>query len=170
MLRSLFVSMLFLLSAQLVFAQEFEVPDSYKFKKKEDYIRYEKEILSCITWLESTPFDVQDKKRRKACDFLLKWLDGNPVVKKFEPSGDMQVFNDKNPELLVIFMGGWARYCLEHPESADNTLQTNMAGILSVIKVYKLSKGNGIKKDKNIETLVKLWEKGDLEAWVKKTK
>ena len=170
MLRQIFVLAFLLVSFQFVFAQEFEVPKGYKFKKKEDYIRYEKDIISCINWLESTPFDLSDKKRKKAAQFLLDWLNDNPKIKKFEPSAEMQVFNDKNEELLVIFMGGWAKFCLEHPEQADDKLQTNMAGMLSVIKVYKLSKGNGLKKDKDIETLIKMWEKGELEDWVKKNK
>lgn len=170
MFRSLFVLALLCVSIHFVGAQEFEVPKDYKFKKKEDYVRYEKEIISCINWLESIPFDLQDKKRKKASQFLLDWLNDNPVVKKCEPADDLQVFMEKNPELLIIFMGGFAKYCLEHPENAEDKLQTSMAGMLSVIKVYKLSKGNGLKKDKNVDNLVKMWEKGDLEEWVKKNK
>ncbi|MFM7023295.1 MAG: hypothetical protein ACKOXB_09970 [Flavobacteriales bacterium] len=170
MMRSFFVLALLLCSFGLS-AQEFEVPKKYKFKKKEDYIRHEKDILSCIAWMESTPFDLDDKKRKKAVQFFLDWLNGNPKIKKFEPSSEIQlVFIDKNPELLVIFYAGWAKFVLEHPEQADDKLQTNMAGMLSIIKVYKMSKDNGLKKDKAMETVIKMWEKGELQAWVDKNK
>jgi hypothetical protein len=47
-------------------AQEFEVPKDYSLKKKEDYTKYEKDIIACINWLEETPLNQQEQKRKAA--------------------------------------------------------------------------------------------------------
>ena len=60
-------------------------------------------------------------------------------------------------------MGGWTKYCLENNYSKDN-LKGNLAGIRSAIKVYKL--GVGLKKDKEMQKLIDLEDKGELEKWV----
>jgi hypothetical protein len=55
------------------------------------------------------------------------------------------------------------RYVLQNGYSRDK-VQANVAGIKSAIKVYKL--GNGLKKDKEMDKLIKLDDGGGLEAWV----
>ena len=72
-------------------------------------------------------------------------------------------FGKKNPELLLVFMGDWAKYILQNGYSKDK-VQGNLAGIRSAIKVYKA--GSGLKKDKEMEKLIKLDESGSLEGWV----
>ena len=64
---------------------------------------------------------------------------------------------------MMVFMGGWTRYILQNGYSNDK-IQGNLAGIKSAIKVYKL--GNGLKKDKEMDKLIKLDDSGGLEAWV----
>ena len=58
---------------------------------------------------------------------------------------------------------GWTRYVLQNGYSKD-VIQGNVAGIRSAIKVYRL--GNGLKKDKEMEKLIKLDESAGLESWV----
>ena len=60
-------------------------------------------------------------------------------------------------------MGGWTRYSLQNKYSRD-AVQCNLAGLKSVITVYQ--KGDGIKKDKDVDKLVDLNSKNELEAWV----
>ncbi len=61
-------------------------------------------------------------------------------------------------------MGGWTKYAIENPNDKD-LFNGHMAGLKSVIKVYKM--GKGVKKDKNVENLCKLYEDKKLEEWVK---
>ncbi len=156
-----------LLSVQIANAQEFEVPKNYILTKKEDYKKYEQDILKCIEWLENTPFDSHHYKRKEAYKFLLTWLTGCPYVTIEIDGKILKKFTKKNPELLMIFMGGWAKYSIEHPDDKD-LVNGNMAGIKSVIKVYKQNKGKGLKEDKKIEKIIKLENKGELKNWVRK--
>jgi len=61
-------------------------------------------------------------------------------------------------------MGGWTKYCLQNNYSRDD-VQCNLAALHSTIKVYK--KGVGLKKNKEMEKLIALDDKGQLEQWVK---
>jgi len=61
-------------------------------------------------------------------------------------------------------MGGWTRYVLQNGYSKDRVLGT-VAGLRSAIKAYKM--GNGFKKDKEMERLIKLDEGNGLEGWVR---
>lgn len=59
-------------------------------------------------------------------------------------------------------MGGWTRYALQNNYSKDS-VQGSIAGIKSAIKVYKTGL---LKKDKEMDKLIALDEKGELETWV----
>ena len=60
-------------------------------------------------------------------------------------------------------MAGWTKYSLENNYSKDN-VKGSIAGIRSAIKVYK--QGVALKKDKEIQKLIDLEDKGELEKWV----
>ena len=60
-------------------------------------------------------------------------------------------------------MGGWTKYSLENNYSKDD-VQCTLAGLKSAIKVYQ---SNKLKKDKFMDNLIELNDKGELEAWVK---
>lgn len=109
----------------------------------EEFIESEEQVLATINWLETTPFDEQeDKEKQKA--LLFAWLTNSPTV-TLELNADILTFT-KNPDLIIIFMGGWAKYSLENNYSKDNT-QGSLAGLKSVIKVYK---NLSLKKDKEV--------------------
>ena len=63
----------------------------------------------------------------------------------------------------MFFMAGWTKYVLENNYSKDET-KGNLEGIRCVIRIYK--KGAGMKKDKAMEKIVELEDKGELEKWV----
>ena len=154
-----------LLTFSLLHAQDFDVPKNVKYDNKEDYKLREKEILNCINWIENSPMNKNEDKRKEAYLFLIEWITGSPDVTIGINSNVLPFLdNKKNPDLLVIFMGGWTKFAIENP-SNKSEIDGNVAGLRSVIKVYKM--GNGIKKDKDIEKLIKLDEKGDLAKWVK---
>lgn len=149
--------------ANTALCQDFEVPVNYKLDKSEDYAPYEKRIIACIDWLEKTPINEEKEKREAAKKFLMKWIEGSPNV-TIELQGFITTFADKNPELLLAFMGGWTKFVLENPEYLKDKVRGNVAGLRSLLKVYSM--GNGMKKDKDIDKLVKLSEDGDLKNWV----
>lgn len=162
-MKKILLSATLLLCVSVALAQDSPVPPDYKLVKNEDYKKYEKDILKTIDYLENTPINTQRDNRLKAKDFLLEWTTGSPDV-TIVMSSNILVFTDRNPELLVAFMGGYTRYAIQHPEDKE-AVKGNVAGLKSVIKVYKM--GNGVKDDDKVNKLVKTDAKGELEKWVK---
>src|SRR5579863_3179643 len=129
---------------------------------KEEFTASEPKVINTINYLETTPIDKQGEAWRAQASVLMAWLTNSPEV-TVDIDSKTVTFAKKNPELLMIFMGGWTRYVLQNGYSRDK-IHANVAGIKSSIKVYKL--GNGLKKDKEMDKLVKLDDSGGLEAWV----
>jgi len=129
---------------------------------KEEFIASEKKILATIDWLETTAFDKEEEKRAKQKALLVAWITNSPTV-TLEINADVLTFTKKNPDLMIIFMGGWTKFCLLNNYSTDN-IQGSFAGVKSAIKVYK---NLSLKKDKEMEKLIALDDKGELENWVK---
>jgi hypothetical protein len=144
-------------------AQEFVVPQNYKLEKPEDYAKYEADVLKCIDYLESIPLDDESAKTIAANAFLLKWMQGSPNV-TIELNPYVVELCDKNKEFVMLFMGGWTRYALQNPDSV-NSIKGNMAGLESILKVYK--QGQGVSRDKKVEKIIKLQDEGKLENWLK---
>jgi hypothetical protein len=129
---------------------------------KEEFTASEPRVINTVNYLETTPIGKQGDAWRAQAALLMAWLTNSPEV-TVDVDSKTVTFAKKNPELLMIFMGGWTRYVLQNGYSRDK-VQANVAGIKSAIKVYKL--GNGLKKDKEMEKLIKLDDSGGLEAWV----
>jgi hypothetical protein len=130
---------------------------------KEEFVASEPNVIATVDWLEDTPIDEQEDKHKMQYALLIGWLTNSPTVTITMHEFVMD-YTKKNSELLVIFMGGWTKYSLQNEYSAD-AVQCNLAGLRSMIKVYKTGK---LKKDKKMQELVDLEEAGGLEAWVKK--
>lgn len=149
----------------IAYSQTFTVPKNYKLKKDEDYAKYEKDIIACVNWLESTPVNENEDDRKAAYKFLLEWLTGAPNV---SVAMDEKIvnFTEKNSDLLFIFMGGWTKHALQNP---DDKSEVNgcVAGLKSVAAFYKKNEKN-LKKDKNVIALQQRIDDGTLEEWVKK--
>jgi len=145
-------------------SQDFKVPKDYVLKVKEDYAKYEKDVIACANWMENSPLDKDEQKRIDANTFLLKWLTGSPTV-NVNINADLLVkYFEKNPQFQIIFLAGWTRYSLENNYSKDQQ-KGYYEGFKSIIYVYK--KGVGIKKSKDLEKLIKIYDKGELEIWIK---
>ena len=123
----------------------------------------EARFINTVNWLENTPLEKDDDKRKKESALVLAWITNSPTVTIEVHSNIINSF-DKNGDLLLVYMGGWAKYSLENSYSEDK-IKGNLAGIRSAIKLYKL--GGDIKKDKLMEKLISLDEKNELEGWIK---
>ena len=121
-----------------------------------------KKVLGTINWLENTPLDQDEKKHQTQYALLTAWITNSPSV-TLEINANVLTFTKKNDVLIMFFMAGWTKYALENNYSKDNT-KGSLAGIRSAMNIYK--KGVGVKKDKEMEKLVQLEDKGELEKWV----
>jgi hypothetical protein len=75
-------------------------------------------------------------------------------------------FAGTSPDLLMVFLGGWAKHSIES-EAYDDKVAGNLAGLESVIEFYETNKGV-IPKDKNVEKYIKMKKKGALRDFVEK--
>lgn len=156
---------IFIFAGFPLFSQEFEVPATVKLESAEDYKRYEAEVLQGINWLEKTRVEEQTEKRQNTNAFLMQWMSGTPDVSIGLEAFQLALTN-KNPDLLITFLGGWTRFSLKNPDQKDNSLLTNEAGIKSILKVYKMNIGKGMKKDKRIERLLRKDDQ-ELLGWIR---
>jgi hypothetical protein len=163
MKSKLFVFALSMLICYGLKAQTFDVPELV-INDKKDYAKYDNDVIACVNWLENTPLDKEQEKRTAANAFLIKWLSGTPDVAVSLNSDIVTKYTDKNPQLLVLFLGGWSRYALQNNHSKDQ-LKGYYEGFKSMILIYR--KGISIKKDKSLERLVEVYDQGKLESWIK---
>ncbi len=159
-MRKIFIILLSCFYCIGIFSQEFEVPSNYEPKVKEDYAPYEPQILQAIDWSLKTPLNEQAEKRKEVYTFFIKWMTGTPNV-SIDINLDKVNVSKNNPDLLLPFIMGWAKYALENNYSKD-TLKGNEAGIIAAVQFYETNK-KSIKKDKDIETYSKLIKNGKLE-------
>lgn len=131
-------------------------------KTKEEFTASEPKVISTVNYLESTPIDKQGEAWKAQAALLVAWLTNSPEV-TIELDAKTTRIGQRNPELLIVFMGGWTRYVLQNGYSRDR-VQGTVAGLRSAIRAYKM--GNGFKKDKEMEKLIKLDEGNGLEGWV----
>lgn len=164
-MKNLILSLVLLFVTGTLFSQDWEVPKNYQLVKVEDYEPYEKDILECINWITGTPMGEQENKSKEANAFLLKWLMGSPYL-HIEIKAEIVTFMNTSPDLLMIYLGGWAKHSLE-TRDFGNKVEGSLAGIHLVIDYYKKNK-SVLKKDKNVEKYIKMKEKGKLTEFIEK--
>jgi hypothetical protein len=154
------IALLFMSFTLLTSAQEAK-PLSELPVTEEEFIASEPRVIATVNWIENTPVDEQEDKHKMQYGLLVGWLTNSPTVTIALHEYVMD-YTKKNSELLIIFMGGWTKYTLENDYSTD-AVKCNVAGLRSMIKVYKTGK---LKKDKEMQKLVDLDAAGGLEALV----
>lgn len=140
----------------------FEVPQNPVLNAKEDYAKYEADIINAAKWLEETDLDKEMDKRQKVDDFLTKWIAGSPTVTVSLDELVAKII-DRNPQLLYIYIASYSRSVLLNKES-PNSLLAVKDGLLSVLKVYK--KGIGVVRNRQLERLAKMDQDSQLEDYI----
>jgi hypothetical protein len=148
--------------AQVQTQTSFEVPQNLVLNAKEDYSKYERDVINAAKWLEETDLDKKTDKRQQVNDFLAKWIAGSPTV---TVSLDELVTRivDRNPQLLFIYIASYSRSVLLN-KASPNTLLAVKDGVLSVIKVYK--KGIGVTRNRQLEKLAKMDQDSQVEDYI----
>ena len=157
-----FLIVLILSTTNISYSQEFAVPADYQLTTKEDYAKYEKDIISAAKWLIATPLKEQQDKRKEVSAFVIKWVNGSPTV-NVEINPTIMDFEKKNSGMLVLYMAASAKYVLENNYSTDMRAK-HRAALRDMIGVYK--SGKDIQKDKKMDKLVKSEEEGKLDEWI----
>lgn len=134
-----------------------------KLPKKKEFKASEPNFIASVNWIENTPFDQEPEMHAHQYALIVGWMSDSPTV-TITLNGYILDYTKENKELLSFFMGAWGRYALENNYSEDE-VQGNLAGLRSMIKIYKTGK---LKSDDAMQRLVDLDEKGELEEWVKR--
>ena len=163
-MRLLFIAA-FVSATAVVSAQGFEVPKKYKLKKAEDFANYENDFIGAYKWLMATSMGEQAEKRKEVNKFLLAWISGAPNV-TVEIRPEIVTFMEKNPDLLLVFMTGWAQYALSTGDKSKSAGTLN--GLESVVEFYEKNKTK-LNQDPNVENYVAMKADGTLEDFVTKT-
>ena len=164
-MRLIVTLVLFVISLGLS-AQNVSVPEP-NFNAPADYTAQNDKAVELIDFLHDTPADEMNPVRKRAGAYLLTWLTGSPDV-SIELGNLIAPFMAYgNGGALLASMGGYAKHSLQHP-GADPA-QSNAAAVSSVIDFYTLNRG-AYGKNKEIAKLIKLRDKGKLEAYIAKKK
>ena len=104
-MKKTFSILIFSFLALNLVAQEFEVPKNYILKQKEDFSKYESEVLKGIDWLIQTPLNwTQPEKRKEINTVVMTWLTGSPNVTTFRRSNhEIVSFIEPDADLIMIF-------------------------------------------------------------------
>lgn len=163
MIKSSIFSVFFLFSLTNVFAQTLEIPTNYSLETPEDCEALHPTVVQVIDWLQDTPIDEQKDKRTLANAFFIQWLEATPYV-GIELHMEFLGYVEKNPELLSIFMGGWAKFAINNPDQKADMPAGAIAGTEAVLAFVNANPG--IKKRKALKKLYALQEEGELEDWI----
>ncbi|AYL94063.1 hypothetical protein [Mucilaginibacter celer] len=143
-------------------AQTFHVPENYVLKEKGDYAKYEEDVIKGIDWLQDTPWALEEQKRMETSSFLLKWMQGSPSV-SIEVNASVAKMTEKNPQLIMIFMGGYTKYALQNKTAFDKN-KANLAGVKAAVDKYSLETDH--KNNSLLNKLVKIDKEGKLRDWI----
>ncbi len=72
---------LLLLFASNISAQvKYEIPADVQLNVKEDYAKYENDIIAATNWLETNSLDSEPEKRKLVSAFVMKWIMGQSII------------------------------------------------------------------------------------------
>lgn len=140
-------------------AQDLTIPEKFEPANASDYKEYEEDVLECIHWLKDTPIQESRETRKLANAFLLQWISGSPSV-HIELREQVMSLVENNPDLLAIYLGGWTEYTLVSREIVP-ALEGHLKGMEAAVEFYEKNKAT-LKRDKGMEKLIKLKEKGKM--------
>lgn len=143
-------------------AQTFHVPENYVLKDKGDYAKYEEDVIKGVDWLQDTPWALEEQKRMETNTFLMKWMQGSPSI-SIEVNSSVAKMTEKNPQLLMTFMGGYTKYALQSKTAFDKH-KANLAGVKAVVEKYALETDH--KNNSLLNKLVKVDKEGKLADWI----
>ncbi len=153
-----------LLFTTLLFSQQCTIPNNVSLVEKEDYAPYHGLIVDCVDWLETTPFNEQQDKRKLVEAFLLKWLSGTPTLKVSMHMYHMEFISADTEKLLIPFLAGWARSIIES-DFKINEYNGMADGVRTVLKILELPEAP--KKNRELKRLAKQEKKENLAAYLK---
>jgi hypothetical protein len=131
---------------------------SFKLEVKEDYTaEVDKAALQAATQILSTPDNDKNISRLEAVQFLIRWMTGTPTDKF---TLDNRAGKVAKQDLLIVYMAGMAKYCLENPSEGNNEKLVELNAVKSLLGYCGQ---HGIKLTGELKRFSQANEKGELE-------
>jgi hypothetical protein len=146
------------------FNQVFEVPQNIKYETLEDYVKQEDNILAAIYWMENIPVSVSPQKWANVQYYFFNWLEGCSYIPVETGLVFKNLRSNQNPEIFVVYIGGWVRYAITTKDYND-TYKKTIAGIDAIINYYEKYQ-NVLGHEAGIERYIRLKNSGMLNGYV----
>ena len=151
----------FFVSSLITSAQPQPDYTSIRLEAKEDYTaETDKAALQAAARILSTPASDKDITRLGAAQFLIRWMTGTPT---YTFTLDDRAGKFAKDDLLIVYMAGIVKYCLEHPLESKNEKQVQLNAMKSLLghcQQFHIKMAGELKK------LNQASEKGELEKYL----
>lgn len=139
------------------------IPATYTLQAKEDYAKYAPDFVKTVDWLQKASWNQDISVRKPANAFVMKWVIGAPDMTISIDEATAKL-GEKNSELLLIYVGNYAKYAIENKGYTDKYAPV-VAGLRAAIAKYQAETAKV--KDPFIEKLADTDKDGKLEDWAK---
>ncbi|MBP1629262.1 MAG: hypothetical protein H6Q15_155 [Bacteroidetes bacterium] len=163
-MKKIFITLFILAISVNSFAQSFELPKNFKMETPQQSEKYDDLILPAIEWIMMTPPNIQERKQLETKKFLLEWSAQTEKVSVSIGTNVAKLY-EKNEDLILIYVLGCVKYVLETNDNLDKE-KINLSGFELAIDYYTKNK-KLLKKDKNLEDLIKKRDNGTLKEYIK---
>lgn len=137
--------------------------ESIPLKEKTDYAAANEAALKASNYLLSNPLDKNDPGRMKSARFLLAWMTGTPDY-TFSLDENVSRMSKSNSDILLIYMAGMVKYCLENRDQSHDQKLIKLNGLKSLL-AYCTDEKNGVKISGELKKMKQAADKGELEKY-----
>lgn len=151
---------LYFFVGNFAFGQALPDLDQVKMEKKTDFKKAEPFVQMTANYLLSTPIKKDDPNRRKAVEFVIKWVAETPDFSL--KVSDYTEITKGDQELVGIYFAALTKYILENRSEATDLKKVKLNTILLML-TYCENKNNNIRMNKNFKKYAEARDKGTLE-------
>ena len=161
-MKKLFIFFLLIISVGTGFAQNLPKFDQYKFNNTGDYKLADSAVLQTANFLLSTSSDQNISTRKKAGQFVMRWMEGTPDY-TFSLEQNAIKYLSGNVDLMLLYMTSMAKYALEN--NSNDVKVTTINGV-KILLAYVNNPASNVKIDKTLKKLSDANDKGNLENFL----
>lgn len=133
------------------------------FESEADFKRTEKTLVKHYEFILNNPAEEGTTDRLNSCQYILDWVSTCPYI-------TVQVTQKLVPymtygESLIVFMGGWANYCINGGDCSEKW-KGCLAATRDVLDYYQANKEE-LGKNKDLEKMLRRNKKNKLEQYIR---
>lgn len=152
MKKGIFI-VLFVITVQLSFSQNFNQLANYEFDTAESYKAEENNVLLCANYLFNNPADQAEMNRLISIQYIIKWMTGT-TDHTFELDEKSMELTKGNDDLLGLYMAAMSKVVIENnQEKLTNEEIHNRSE--EILVEYCSNPDNKMKPSKKIKKILK---------------